>query len=204
MVYYLCHWSPISPLICSIQGFSDVTSNPSSVPHYGNPTSSRWVVKVILERMSVKGAYALCIGMVVIVKSLRELLSQMCADENPQQDDHSCLNWNITDNDSIITLLYIICRILWYMAVLSQNLIALFEKQPFPGRACGLGWLMPPYIPGYMIRERVTASSYNLLQINLWLTYNDGILGWVHSKSKTRTSVLENSVKLSTPKTDVP
>lgn len=49
----------------------------------------------------------------------------------------------------------------------------------------GPGWLMPPYIPGYVIRERVMAGSYNLLQIHLWLTYNDGTLGWVHSKSRT-------------------
>lgn len=129
-------------------------SNPSSVSHYGNLTSSRWVVKGTLERTFEKGAYALCISMLVRAKSC-ESSSHKCVDENPQQDDHSCLNWNITDNDSIIALLYMMWKIPWYMAVLSQNLISLFEKQPFPGGVCvaWVDWCLHTYQDTWLEKE---------------------------------------------------
>lgn len=149
VVYYLYHWSQFFPLICSIQGFLDRTSKPSSAPHYGNLTSSRWVVKGTLERTFEKAAYALYIRMLVREKRW-EGSSHKRVDENPQQDNHSCLNWNITDN-SIIILLYM-WKTPWYMA-LSQNLISVWKAAISRRSARGVGWLMPPYIQEYVIRE---------------------------------------------------
>lgn len=110
--------------------------------------------------------------------------------EIPQRYNHSCLNWDIGDNDSIITLCYKGCGKsfdIWPYCPKTSFHCLRNSRSP-QECVCGLGWLMPPYRAGYVIRRRVMASGYNLLQKNLWLTRNDGTLGWALSKSTAWTS----------------
>lgn len=181
-----------SPLLCRIRGFPDVTSNPCSIQHYGNLTSSLWAVKDSEEGVWER-AYASHISI---------LLRRASTHSYPRWGDPSCFNRNIGD-DLIITLLYMMWKFSWYMAVLSQKLIWVFEKQPPPWGVCACvcvcvdwpDWCL--HIYSAMWLEWVMTSSYSLLQINLWLTYNDSPLGWTYSKSNKRTSpVLEDYVKV--------